>query len=621
MARMAAQPSQPVYTRAQVYGLLKRYWGYDTLRPGQEEAVRAVLQRRDSLVVMPTGGGKSLCFQLPAAVAGGLCVVVSPLIALMNDQVDGLRAKGYPAAAMNSSMPFEEIREIEHMAMEGRLALLYVSPKRLTTDRFRQFLVRARLRSIIIDEAHCISQWGHDFVPEYRQLATLRQDFPGVSIHAFTATARPHVQKDICDQLHLRDPVVMVGSFDRPNLRYTVLRREAGERKKFGKFAAKEEAPACVDQIEQILRSQLEGVPGAAIIYCNRRNDTELFAAALSDRGIPSRAYHAGLDAQVRRDVQQAFTREELHVVVATVAFGMGIDRGDVRCIIHANAPKTIEAFQQETGRAGRDGLPASCFLLFDEADDQGLWEFLIDRSVQAVEEKRLREAIKKEQLNLLGEMMRFASDERTCRHKALVTYFGQAWSKAHCGACDVCDRAITRAPHAAIVSYVLTALDAASGDRTLACEVVLGHASPRVVTAGLMACEAFGRLRAFGAPKTIEIIDEVVERFASGETPRERAAVRLRALRPEEPVVRPAPVRHALDPRQQIMHQRLRDVRGRIAKRMGCAPVAVCDNPTLLALIVHMPRKERDLHAVPGLSDEIITRFGDEILAALRPA
>jgi ATP-dependent DNA helicase RecQ len=320
--------------RDAILDVVRRYWGFDQLRPQQETAIAAGLEGRDALVVLPTGGGKSLCYQVPPAVAERTDVVVSPLIALMKDQVDGLRENGYPAAALHSGMALDEVREVEQGLAADRYRLLFVAPERLLMPRFLTWLERSGVRNFAIDEAHCISHWGHDFRPEYRQLAELKTRIAGASIRAFTATATERVRADVAAQLRLDDPLVVIGTFDRTNLPYRVVPRADTQR-----------------QVLQVLRRHADE---AAIVYCLSRKETESLAAQLVAQGLRAAHYHAGMESGPRHRTQEAFAEERLDVVVATVAFGMGIDRSDVRCVIHTGLPKSIEHYQQETGRAGR---------------------------------------------------------------------------------------------------------------------------------------------------------------------------------------------------------------------------------------------------------------------------
>jgi ATP-dependent DNA helicase RecQ len=393
-----------------VLEIIERTWGFSSLRPLQRQAIDAVLARRDSLLVVPTGAGKSLCFQAPALLLDGLTVVVSPLLALMKDQVDALRSTGVAAAALNSMTPPDEQRAVERAATDGSLRLLFVSPERLATASLRSLLRGARVRAFAIDEAHCISHWGHDFRPEYRQLRDLVQLFPEASIHAFTATATEQVRADICTELRLREPLVMVGDLDRPNLRYRVVPRTDE-----------------VAQIEEVIRRH----PGdAGIVYCIRRKDVDFVSSALSARGHKVTAYHAGMTPEDRREAQDAFASERADVVVATVAFGMGIDRSNVRFVVHAGMPKSVEHYQQEAGRAGRDGLVSECVLLYDSSDAM-TWTRILEQSFS--DDAPL--AIALEQLEAMN---RFCM-AGICRHRALVEHFGGAWDLERCDACDLC--------------------------------------------------------------------------------------------------------------------------------------------------------------------------------------
>src|SRR5687767_789642 len=389
---------------ARLSEVLEKYWGYSSFRPLQREAMEAILSGRDSVVVLPTGGGKSLCFQAPALVREGLAVVVSPLISLMKDQVDTLVGNGVAAAFLNSTLSTDQRASVTAGVRDGRYQLLYVSPERLVGEggqAFQTWLARCNVNFIAVDEAHCISQWGHDFRPEYRQLGELRSRFPGASLHAYTATATARVRNDIAAQLGLKEPIQLVGSFDRPNLVYRVLPR------------------ANLKKQLQDLLSRHKGEGG--IIYCTSRREVEALAAWLCDSGVRALPYHAGLDDGERSRNQDKFLDEEIDVMVATVAFGMGIDRSDVRFVVHAGAPQSLEHYQQESGRAGRDGLEAECALIYSSADFMK-WRLMLEKSGELTDSVR----------RLLRDIERYASGVG-CRHKHLVSYFGEEYMRADC--------------------------------------------------------------------------------------------------------------------------------------------------------------------------------------------
>jgi ATP-dependent DNA helicase RecQ len=421
-------PSRPAAPLAGVQDVIKRHWGFATFRPLQEPAMRAVLEGRDSLVVMPTGGGKSLCYQAPAVFRGGTTVVVSPLISLMKDQVDGLQACGVPAVQLDSSQTAGERFAYEIDVRQGAVRLLFVSPERLVQTDLYRLLQEIDVRTFAIDEAHCISHWGHDFRPEYRQLSRLREFFPRASVHAYTATATEQVRHDIMTQLGLRDPEVLVGNFDRANLTYRVLSRR--------------------DLMKQVLEVLDRHAGEAGIIYCIRRKDVDELAAALQQHGHRVLPYHAGLSNEERAANQAAFATEQCDIIVATVAFGMGIDRSNVRFVLHTGMPKSLEHYQQETGRAGRDGLEAECVLLYS-GEDFMTWKFVIEKSASepGVDPSFLLAALRH-----LEDMSRY-SRGAVCRHRALVQYFGQGYDAESCGACDLCLGDTQLVPDAVVVA------------------------------------------------------------------------------------------------------------------------------------------------------------------------
>ncbi|MDC1205338.1 ATP-dependent DNA helicase [Candidatus Pacebacteria bacterium] len=392
-----------------MYSTLKKHFGYDAFRPLQKEIIERVLEKEDCLVLMPTGGGKSLCFQLPTLLQDGLTVVISPLISLMKDQVDALTQNGINAAFINSSQTQEEIAEISTDIQRGAIKILYIAPERLSVPNFQELLHTLPIGLFAIDEAHCISEWGHDFRPDYRNLNTLRTTFPNIPIIALTATATQLVREDIVKQLNLPHPHIFTSSFNRENLSYEVLPKK--------------------DSFNTIL-SLIELHPKeSVIIYCFSRKDTENIAGKLTAHGHNAGTYHAGLTTEKRRENQDRFIRDEIHIMVATIAFGMGIDKPDVRLVIHHSLPKSIEGYYQETGRAGRDGLPARCMLLFSFAD-KFKQEYFIGMLPDGEEKQQARDNL--EQTLQYGTLS-------SCRRKFLLGYFNEDYSELNCGNCDRC--------------------------------------------------------------------------------------------------------------------------------------------------------------------------------------
>ena len=389
--------------------LLKKHFGYDEFRPLQKEIIERVLLGKDCVVLMPTGGGKSLCFQLPALMMDGLTIVISPLISLMKDQVDALRTNGIMADLINSTLSQDEITGVMNRAQSGELKMLYIAPERLNAYDFEEFLRKLNISLIAIDEAHCISEWGHDFRPDYGNLKMLRSKFPHIPIVALTATATEKVREDIVKQLNLQDAQVFISSFNRPNLSYEVLPKKNSMR-----------------SILALLNNYRDA---SVIVYCFSRKDTEALVSNLGKYGFKAAAYHAGLTAEKRKDNQERFIRDEINVMVATIAFGMGIDKPDVRLVIHHSLPKSIEGYYQETGRAGRDGLPSRCVLLFSYAD-KFKHDFFIRNMPDKIEQRKAQDK--------LNQVLSYG-DLRGCRRRFLLQYFNEEYQNASCGNCDGC--------------------------------------------------------------------------------------------------------------------------------------------------------------------------------------
>ena len=596
--------------------LLARYWGYRDFLPLQREAIDAVLSGRDTVVVLPTGGGKSLCFQLPSLVdrgRPGIGLVVSPLISLMKDQVDGLVASGVPAAALNSSLTADERDAALAQLDGGACRLLYVSPERLVgegSDRFRAQLCRWGVGFIAVDEAHCISQWGHDFRPEYRQLAILREQFPDVSIHAFTATATVRVRRDIVAQLALRDPAVLVGSFDRQNLIYRVVPR--------------------ANLKEQVLKVLRRHPNEAGIIYCISRREVEDTAAWLVGLGQRALPYHAGLPDAERRRNQEEFLDERVDVMVATVAFGMGIDRSNLRFVIHAGAPRSLEHYQQESGRAGRDVLEAECVLIYSGADFLK-WRQILEGNGELSESAE----------TLLREMSRYAGGTR-CRHRCLVEYFGQEYGKDSCEACDWCLHELERVPDPLTLAQKILSAVARLQQRFGVGHVVSvlrGRTTDQVMARRHDELKTFGLLKDTPDQELRGYIDQLTEQGLLMRTGDEYPVLRLsesglaalkgnasialyRQPRPvagRKRAIKPSVAAASWDGVDHGLFEALREHRMDIARERGVPPYVVFHDNTLRELARWRPSSSEGLHRIYGIGARKAEDLGPGVLHVIR--
>lgn len=581
-------------------GVLRETWGYDEFRPLQTESIAAVLERRDSLTVLPTGGGKSLCYQVPAVAGGGLAVVVSPLISLMQDQVDALRQRGVPAAAINSTMAAEDKRQVNADLTAGRLRLLYVAPERLLAQGFIPYLQRHDVRFFAIDEAHCISAWGHDFRPEYRGLASLKNHFPSASVHAYTATASPKVRDDIVSQLGLDQPAVLVGSFDRPNLSYRIV--DGGDR-----------LQAICDVV-----NRHSGESG--IIYCISRKETERTAGSLNASGIRALPYHAGMADTERIANQNAFMKEDCDVIVATVAFGMGIDKSNVRYVVHAGIPKSIEHYQQESGRAGRDGLPSECIIVY-RPSDRMMWERILSQnSPQQFEQGKA----------LLDEMAGFCT-RPVCRHRQLVEYFGQEYESTNCDACDVCLRELDLVDDSLILAQKILScvmrLEERYGIGHTA-EVLHGGQAGRVIELGHDKLSTYGLLK----DQSLKAIKSWTEQLVQQEflrregdyailkvTPAGRRLLKghgeVRLTKPTDDKPRRRSTDASWDGVDRGLFESLRQWRKEEASHRGVPPYVIMGDETLRQIARRKRLLSSDLSAISGLGSEKIRQYGQALI------
>ena len=594
-----------------ILATVRRYWGYSELRPLQAEAIKAGLEQRDSLVVMPTGGGKSLCYQVPAAMAQRTDIVVSPLISLMKDQVDGLRECGYPAAALYSGMPPHALHETEEQFVASRYRLLFVAPERLLMPRFLQLVERVDVRAFAVDEAHCISHWGHDFRPEYRRLAEIKSRFPRASMHAYTATATERVRADIAAQLKLKNPAVLVGTFDRPNLVYRIVPRV--------------DARAQVLEILQRHRNQ------AAIVYCISRKDTEAMASFLQANRLRAAFYHAGMEPDERRRTQDDFAAEALDVVAATVAFGMGIDRSDVRCVIHAAMPKSIEHYQQETGRAGRDGLEAECVLLYSAADVLR-WESLMEKS--AGDANAAPEIIASSR-GLLDHMRRLCSGVH-CRHRKLSEYFGQEYAKPNCEACDVCLNEVEGLADATVTAQKILSCVARAGERFGAehiVDVLLGAQTERIRRWRHEELSTYGLMKGTARPALTNMIYQLIDEGLLERTSDERPVLCLtggsrevlrgqrnvRLLEPKTKVKKTRFDEKSWESVDTGLFEALRNLRRQLADERRVPAYVLFSDATLRDMARVRPGSPGALLGIRGVGERKLADLGERFLETIK--
>jgi ATP-dependent DNA helicase RecQ len=602
-----------------ILSVLNSVFGLTAFRGAQEQIVRHVVDGGNCLVLMPTGGGKSLCYQLPSLLREGCGIVVSPLIALMRDQVAGLVESGVNAAVLNSTLSFDEASEVERRLIAGDLDLLYVAPERLLNPRCLALLGRAKIALFAIDEAHCVSQWGHDFRPEYIGLSTIAERFPGVPRVALTATADELTRKEIAERLSLADAPQFVASFDRPNIRYEIVDKR--------------------NSLSQLKAFIAERHPGeAGIVYCLSRAKVEDVAAALREAGITALPYHAGLDANVRARHQDRFISEDGVVIVATIAFGMGIDKPDVRFVAHLDLPKSIEAYYQETGRAGRDGKPSTAWMTYGLSD--------IVQQRRMIDESTGSDAFKRVSIGKLDALVGLAETAH-CRRHRLLRYFSETFATDGCGNCDNC-LSPPRVRDGKIVAQKLLSCVYRTGQRFGAMhliDVLVGRMTDRVREFGHdklsvfgVGCElnekqwrtvlrqlvAMGHLRAdseaFGALKLTESARGVLRGETEVMLREQTAGPRNRAIRGNlrRGELAPAPSGKAGDPALQAA---LRAWRTDIARKRGVPAYVVLHDSTIDGIAAARPATLSDLRGIAGIGDKKLEHYGEELIAVIRAA
>lgn len=585
--------------------ILQDVFGYQTFRIGQQEVIEAVADGRDCLVIMPTGGGKSLCYQIPALMREGLTLVISPLISLMKDQVDQLNANGVTAAYLNSTMSREAMQDTYRAMQSGEVKLVYVSPERVLTRDFLERLYDMPLSMVAVDEAHCISQWGHDFRPEYAALGTLKQHFDQLPVMALTATADETTRNDIVSRLSLVDPHTYLGSFDRPNIRYTLQEK--------------------YKPMSQLTR-YLGGVRGqSGIVYCNSRKRVEQITEKLCDNGIRAAAYHAGLEHDERARVQEGFQRDDIHIVVATVAFGMGINKPNVRFVVHYDIPRNIESYYQETGRAGRDGLPAEAVMFYDPSDLAWLRRCLDEK------EEGPQKQVESHKLNAMGAF----AEAQTCRRQVLLNYFGE-YREEPCGNCDICLDPPKRFAAIEVAQKALSCVYRVNQSFGInhVVDVMRGMQNQRIREHGHEQLSTYGIGREHSHEFWVSILRQLVHRgFLTQSIVRSstlqltekaravlRAEVELELAVPRLDIATRSAKNDKLANRQydKKLFAKLRKLRKAIADDEDLPPYVVFNDASLMEMAEMLPTSAGEMLAVNGVGHRKLEKYGNVFLSVI---
>jgi ATP-dependent DNA helicase RecQ len=583
-----------------IYSVLQKYFGYNSFRPLQEEIISDLISGKDVFVLMPTGAGKSLCYQVPALVFDGVTIVVSPLISLMKDQVDGMRQNGIACSYLNSSLSRKEQDEIIDQLLNNKIRLLYVAPERLMQQSFIEFLQKLPVSLFAIDEAHCISEWGHDFRPEYKELKLLKQFFPKVPIAALTATATERVREEIIHNLRLQNANTYTASFNRPNLIYTVLPKKGVS--------------------EQILEYISKHPGESGIIYCQSREKVDRTTEMLNKNGIKALAYHAGQDAGTRQKNQEAFIKENVDIVVATIAFGMGIDKPNVRFVIHADLPSNLERYYQETGRAGRDGLPSECILFYSYADKTAIEFFIRRKSI--VEQEIAKKLLKK--------MVQFAVT-KTCRRKVLLSYFGESIAMDNCKTCDNCASPPEKFDATIIAQKILSCVyrvEQRFGSGYII-DVLTGSTDQKIIRNGHNHLSTYGIVNDFSKNQLRTFIQELSHLGYLEQTQDQYPVLRLtkkstKVLKQKQQVMLYLPaVRKEKKLKKDYgenpeLFEKLRILRKKLADEQNVPPYIIFSDTTLKEMTNMLPQTKEEFADIKGVGKQKLARYADSFLTEI---